>query len=157
MYFTDNGELTFPVDYNSTTKKFNINGNADTLDGKHASDFMPISGETRKYGLIRMNASDGIRVRHIDGNDTEFDGALYLNYNSPNAPIYMNGSNTAIHSGNIGSQSVNYANTANGANYSNGAQGNIGLGCLRNISAGTGDLTAGSSPLANGTIYLVYE
>ena len=32
MYFTDNGELTFPVDYNSTTKKFNINGNADTAD-----------------------------------------------------------------------------------------------------------------------------
>ena len=32
MFFTDNGELTFPVDYNSTTKKFNINGNADTID-----------------------------------------------------------------------------------------------------------------------------
>lgn len=39
MYFTDNGELTFPVDYNFTTKKFNINGDAVTLDGLHASDF----------------------------------------------------------------------------------------------------------------------
>lgn len=39
MVFADNGELAFPVDYNSTTKKFNINGNADTVDGKHASDF----------------------------------------------------------------------------------------------------------------------
>ena len=28
---------------------------------------------------------------------------------------------------------------------------------LRNISAGTGDLTAGSSALGNGVIYLVYE
>ena len=91
-------------------------GDADTVDGKHASDFMPINGEVRKYGLIRMNSSDGIRVRHIDGNDTEFDGALYLNYNSPNAPIYMNGGNTAIHSGNIGSQSVSYSTNAGNAN-----------------------------------------
>ena len=90
-------------------------GNADTVDGLHASDFMPINGEVRKYGLIRMNSADGIRARHIDGNDTEFDGALYLNYNSPNAPIYMNGVNTAIHSGNIGSQSVNYATNAGNA------------------------------------------
>lgn len=87
-------------------------GNADTVDGLHASDFMPINGEVRKYGTIRMNGADGIRVRHIDGNDTEADGALYLNYNSPNATIYMNGTNTAIHSGNIGSQSVANAVTA---------------------------------------------
>ena len=86
-------------------------GNADTVDGLHASDFMPINGEVRKYGSIRMNGSDGIRARHIDGND-EIDGALYLNWNNPNAPIYMNGGNTAIHSGNIGSQSVANADTA---------------------------------------------
>ena len=98
--------------------------NADTVDNMHASDFMPINGEVRKYGLIRMNGSDGIRVRHIDGNDTEADGALYLNYNSPNAPIYMNGGNTAIHSGNIGSQSVNYANNAGNAN----TVGNVAAG-----------------------------
>lgn len=82
--------------------------------------FMPINGEVRKYGLIRMNGSDGIRARHIDGNNTEFDGALYLNYHSPNAPIYMNGSNTAIHSGNISSQSVNYATNAGNADTVNG-------------------------------------
>lgn len=104
--------------------RINDGGNADTVDGLHASDFMPINGEVRKYGLIRMNGSDGIRVRHIDGNDTEADGALYLNYNSPNAPIYMNGGNTAIHSGNIGSQSVNYANSAGNAN----TVGNVAAG-----------------------------
>lgn len=32
-----------------------------------------------------------------------------------------------------------------------------GVARLRNISAGTWDLTAGSSGLANGTIYIVYE
>lgn len=99
-------------------------GNADTLDGLHASDFMPINGEVRKYGTIRMNGSDGIRTRHIDGNDTEADGALYLNWNSPDAPIYMNGGNTAIHSGNIGSQSVNYANSAGNADTVDGLHAN---------------------------------
>ena len=104
-------------------------GNADTVDGLHASDFMPINGEVRKYGLIRMNGSDGIRVRHIDGND-EIDGALYLNYWTPNAPIYMNGGNTAIHSGNIGSQSVNYATNAGNANTLNNITDGYWLGTL---------------------------
>ena len=105
-------------------------GDADTVDGKHASDFMPINGEVRKYGLIRMNSTDGIRARHIDGNDTEFDGALYLNWNNPNAPIYMNGDNMAIHSGNIGSQSVNYANSAGNANTVGGFSNGYYLGTL---------------------------
>lgn len=113
-------------------------GNADTVDGMHASDFMPINGEVRKYGLIRMNGSDGIRVRHIDGNDTEADGALYLNYNSPNAPIYMNGGNTAIHSGNIGSQSVNYATNAGNANTVGGISNGYYLGTLNAGGGGHG-------------------
>ena len=113
-------------------------GNADTVDGMHASDFMPINGEVRKYGLIRMNGSDGIRVRHIDGNDTEADGALYLNYNSPNATIYMNGTNVAIHSGNIGSQSVNYATNAGNANTVGGISNGYYLGTLNANGGGHG-------------------
>lgn len=38
MFFIDNGEVTFAAGYNSTTKKFNINGNADTVDGLHANE-----------------------------------------------------------------------------------------------------------------------
>lgn len=53
------------------------------------------------------------------------------------------------------------ATTANFATYSDYAGGSVQSTasnvCLRNISAGTEDLTAGSSPLANGSIYLVYE
>ena len=108
-------------------------GNADTVDGMHASDFMPINGEVRKYGAIYMNASDGIRARHIDGNNTEFDGALYLNWNSPNAPIYMNGGNTAIHSGNIGSQSVNYANGAGNAD----TVDSVHISCTNDAASGS--------------------
>lgn len=43
MYFLNNGELSFPVSYNFATKKFNINGNADTVDGMDASDFLHIT------------------------------------------------------------------------------------------------------------------
>ncbi|MEA4920802.1 MAG: hypothetical protein VB078_07770 [Clostridiaceae bacterium] len=37
------------------------------------------------------------------------------------------------------------------------AQESLGVMQIRNISAGTADLTAGTSPLATGQIYLVYE
>lgn len=72
---------------------------------------------------------------------------------------------TAINTGNIDSQSVNYANSAN---YANGA-GNAdtvdgwhmnldpGSWGIKPICAGTGDMSAGSTALADGHIYLVYE
>ena len=125
----------------SNWKRLCDNGNADTVDNMHASDFMPINGDVIKDGLIRMNGTSGIRVRHIDGNDTEFDGALYLNHGSPNAPIYMNGTNTAIHSGNIGSQSVNYATNAGNATNSDTVDG-IHVSCTNDAGSGTNWLAA---------------
>lgn len=72
---------------------------------------------------------------------------------------------SAINTGNIASQSVNYANSAN---YANGA-GNCdtvdgwhmnldpyGWG-IKPICAGTGGMTAGSTGLANGHTYLQFE
>ena len=54
-----------------------------------------------------------------------------------------------IHDGNIGSQTVNKANYASITD--------PGTASLKNIKAGTSDLTAGSSTLTTGDIYLVYE
>ena len=88
MYFTDNGELTFPVDYNSTTKKFNINGNADTVDGYHASELFRDLGwwnvnETHNADDILGNGAvfaytrhsnipnDGVLVTFKGGNDND--------------------------------------------------------------------------------------
>lgn len=49
-----------------------------------------------------------INARHLDGSTKNGgDGALYLNYNQQDKPIYMNGGNTAIHSGNIGTYLAN--------------------------------------------------
>ena len=66
MYFTDNGELTFPVDYNSTTKKFNINGNADTVDELHGSDLARI---TDIIGGLRRGwatSNTGVIMKYAD-------------------------------------------------------------------------------------------
>lgn len=62
---------------------------------------------------------------------------------------------TAINTGNIGSQNVNYSSYSAYAGH--GSRGTPGTSCLRDISAGTSDLTAGSSALTSGNIYLVYE
>ena len=45
MYFTNNGELTFPVDYSPTTKKFNINGNAATVNGLTVQTAVPANAK----------------------------------------------------------------------------------------------------------------
>ena len=45
MVFIDNGALTFPVDYNSTTKKFNINGNAATVNGLTVQTAVPANAK----------------------------------------------------------------------------------------------------------------
>lgn len=54
-----------------------------------------------------------------------------------------------LHEGNIGSQTVNKAKYASITD--------PGTASLKNIKAGTSDLTAGSSALTTGDIYLVYE
>lgn len=48
--------------------------------------------------------------------------------------------------------------TFGGVVYANAsAVANVGTSQVRNISAGTGDLSPGASPLTTGAIYLVYE
>ena len=39
MYFDGGDGIVYPLTYNFITKKISINGDADTVDGKHASDF----------------------------------------------------------------------------------------------------------------------
>lgn len=73
----------------------------------------------------------------------------------PGKPAYSAGEvgaqavSTAINTGNIGSQTVNKAKYASITA--------PGTASLKNIQASTTDLTAGSSALTTGDIYLVYE
>lgn len=57
MYFGDETQLYFPVEYNFNTGKFNINGDADTVDGLHASDFAYMTDIVRglRYGYASAN------------------------------------------------------------------------------------------------------
>ena len=66
---------------------------------------------------------------------------------------------TAINTSNIGSQSVNYANSSGDADTVDGCHVNLDPASvgIKLIYAGTGELTSGSSGLTTGYIYLQYE
>lgn len=172
MFFTDNGELTFPVDYNSTTKKFNINGNAATaITLSDWSGSVVENADDAPLGLSKIDANGAnnpfkfwaeILTLGETGNQS-YRQQWAFPWSSSEAPLKPK--YRVKDSGEWGPwQKLNdggNAATANFATYSDYAGGSVQSTasnvCLRNISAGTGDLTAGSSPLANGAIYLVYE
>lgn len=131
-------------DLNTLTEGFRVY----KCDG--SSTNLPASG---KYGHLMVMQASGesayaVQVFFCEGNN---DG-VWKRYQS-------GGSWTAwvrlIDSTNIGSQNVNYSSYSAYAGH--GSRGTPGTSCLRDISAGTSDLTAGSSALSNGNIYLVYE
>lgn len=119
MYFIDNGELTFPVDYNFTTKKFNINGNAATVNGLTVQTAVPANAKftDTTYGAASTSA---------------------------------NGLMTT------GAQTLAGNKTFNGQVIPAGASA-VGTAQARKIYAGTSDMTAGTTKLETGAIYLVYE
>ncbi len=153
MYFYDGSQLIFPANYSFSTGKFDINGNADTVDGMHASDFC-YANSPRITGAIRVNPntegnfSEGIRIANATNGYSDIVLGAVDDYGITSTGIYIgktasnefvisrggsgdssngslrldtngnwnvNGSNQLIHSGNIGSQSVNYANGAGNA------------------------------------------
>ena len=85
------------------------------------------------------------RLFYFNGNSKSLDDALTLWYYDDGQEHFSR----FIHSANIASQNVN------GANYA--VISDPGTSSLKNIQASTTDLTAGSSALATGNIYLVYE
>lgn len=94
-------------------------GDADTVDGKHASDFANANHSHNKAD---------IGLGNVD--------------------------NTAD-----ANKNVNYANGAGNADTVDGlhVDGTLGNQSLKPIIASTNDLTAGVSPLSQGTVYIVYE
>lgn len=131
-------------DLNTLTEGFRVykcDGNSTNL---------PVAG---KFGhLMVMQASIesafAVQVFFCDLND---DGVWKRYQGSGSWTAWVR----LIDSTNIGSQNVNYSSYSAYAGH--GSRGNPGTSCLRDISAGTSDLTAGSSALSNGNIYLVYE
>ena len=105
-------------------------------------------------GLLNdQPAQYGFLLNYVNGSD------VFQIWNTQsNGPMYTRSGNTSgwgrswtklIDSSSIGSQTVNKAKYASITA--------PGTASLKNIKAGTSDLTAGSSSLTTGDIYLVYE
>ena len=105
-------------------------------------------------GLLNdQPAQYGFLLNYVNGSDvfqiwnTQSNGPMYTR--SGNASGWGRSWTKLIDSSSIGSQTVNKAKYASITT--------PGTASLKNIKAGTSDLTAGSSALTTGDIYLVYE
>ena len=105
-------------------------------------------------GLLNdQPAQYGFLLNYVNGSDvfqiwnTQSNGPMYTR--SGNASGWGRGWTKLIDSSSIGSQTVNKAKYASVTA--------PGTASLKNIQASTTDLTAGSSALTTGNIYLVYE
>ena len=105
-------------------------------------------------GLLNdQPAQYGFLLNYVYGSDvfqiwnTQSNGPMYTR--SGNASGWGRSWTKLIDSSSIGSQTVNKAKYASITT--------PGTASLKNIKAGTSDLTAGSSALTTGDIYLVYE
>lgn len=99
-----------------------------------------------KAGLVPAPAA-GAQGKYLRGDGT---------WQTPPNTTYGNASATAAGLVSTGAQTFAGNKTFNGTVACNGASA-IATAQARNIYAGTADLTAGSSALASGTIYIVYE
>lgn len=105
-------------------------------------------------GLLNdQPAQYGFLLNYVNGSDvfqiwnTQSNGPMFMR--SGNANGWGRSWTKLIDSASIGSQTVNKAKYASVTA--------PGTASLKNIKAGTSDLTAGSSSLTTGDIYLVYE
>lgn len=156
---TPTHQIRFPLDSGTVALTKNIptslpanGGNADTVDGKHASDFassshnhdgryaisenyggftrtsrLPISGFYQSYGSTSGGNAPWVSWMHLincqhsntDNNYALQIAASFYDNNTFKIRVTNDNVNNAwrdiIHSGNIGAQSVNYANSAGNA------------------------------------------
>ena len=57
-------------------------------DVSHTHNYLPTTGGVINGGLV-LSSHNSLRSRHVDGSTDGYDGELYLNYNSPDANIYL--------------------------------------------------------------------
>lgn len=201
-HVTDNVWTAAVINNQFTGWKLINSSNADTVDGKHASDFalktdipttLPANGgrsdstnhQINHYlgqgiDVLTYATSDNcphnvntkVRIMHsptcptnygYNAADNDFWYDIYKLDNSwVTVKAYdIRGNVEFINSCCNGTWSgwarCNDGGTATISNYAGSASTTLSNNCLRNISAGTSDLSAGVSELATGTIYLVYE
>ena len=77
-------------------------------DKNHTHDYLPLTGGTIS-GALTLSSYHAFKARHVDGSTDGYTGELYLNYNNPNADIYL-GTN-----GRITDNGASYIGTASNA------------------------------------------
>ena len=90
-----------------------LNGKAES---SHTHNYLPLTGGTIS-GALALSGSHAMMARHVDGSTDGYIGELYLNYNNPNADIYL-GTN-----GRITNNGASYIGTASNATNSDTLDG----------------------------------
>ena len=77
-------ELNY-VDGVTSNIQTQLNGKASS---SHTHSYLPLTGGTIN-GTLSLSTCNSFRARHVDGSTDGYGGELYLNYNSPDANIYL--------------------------------------------------------------------
>ena len=94
----------------------------------HTHEYLPLTGGTIS-GALALSGYHAMMARHLDGSTDGYTGELYLNYNNPNADIYLG---TA---GRITDNGASYTGTAYNADKLDGYHANDFV-FLQNFMAG---------------------
>ena len=128
-------------------------GNANAVDGFNASSFVLKTGDTitATTGDTPLFIQSTTNAAYLGFKNASGDNIGYFGINNNNQPVFYDNTNRVlIHSGNIGSQSVNYANSAGSVAWSNVSGRPTALSQFTNDS---GFITASSIPsVGNGTL-----
>nr|DAL34708.1 MAG TPA_asm: hypothetical protein [Caudoviricetes sp.]DAT37087.1 MAG TPA: hypothetical protein [Caudoviricetes sp.] len=169
MTETTNYKLKKPGDSDNVRVDV-LNGNMDVIDRelKQRAGLGP-DGKVQKEQLPEMDVSQTLAQAELKNTPADDDGVLVTDSAAGNAtkrvlwsrikaalkgyfdPLYAAKSHTHaaadVSAGTLGGRVLANASAVT----------TLGTAQVRNIRAGTADLTAGSSSLATGEIYLVYE
>ena len=99
---------------------------SNKADKNHDHSYLPLTGGTID-GTLSLSNHNSFRARHVDGSTDGYDGELYLNYNSPDASIFL------------GSDGYRIAN--NGSYYSGTSAYSSYTNSLSSTGFGSGTLT----------------
>lgn len=159
--------LALDVRQNKTYRNTKNNGNwtgwldlsnADTIDGKHASDFVQLNG--KQAVLPKQGGSEGGEILLEKADTSTLNGAgVLIDQIDNRIRIFENGSPWRGFYLDIPEGANNVATNLRNADMVDGFHVNTSVGGwgLKQIAGGTSDMSTGVSSLSQGSIYMVYE
>lgn len=163
IYSSNNGALSFPLSYSFTTNKFTIVGDITGNAATATNAVKDSVGQQINSTYIKSLSVNGKVITYTKGDGTtgtittQDTNTTYANATATTAGLMSTGAQTFAGNKTFNG-AVSFASTISVAQsmYANGAS-DLATAQVRNISAGTTDLVAGTSALATGRIYTMYE